>query len=57
MLSEESVWIGSIWKGPGTEEFKTNQEDEVGKYFSKQQKRKLSRPHGWRMRQTYQSNA
>lgn len=34
-------WIGPIWKRLRTEGFKTNQEDEFGKYFAKLQKGKL----------------
>ena len=57
LSATDGAWVDSIWKGPKTEELKTNQEDEVGKYFSKRQKRKLSKPHEWRMRQAGQSNA
>lgn len=33
-------WTDSIWKGHGTKGFKTNRDDEDGKYISKLQKKK-----------------
>lgn len=48
MLSEEYFspanewWMGHNWKGLGTKGFKTNRENELGKYFARLQTQKLT---------------